>query len=118
MQVIPLICFLCGSGRSAGVDASSIPIICLPFEVITPICVTLGFHQSSNLRVCVCVCVVPLTHDIEPLLPMRLRQDDAHHLSDAVRFYDSEVDVWLDEHDWFCRGRREGDPLDVESSGG
>lgn len=93
-----------------------LPIICLTFEVITAICVTLGFHQRSNLRVC--VCVVPLTHDIEPLLPMRLRQDDAHHLSDAVCFYDSKVYVWLDEHDWFRRGRREGDPLDVESSGG
>lgn len=74
--------------------------------------------KPQSVCLCVRVCAVPLTHDIKPLLPMRLRQDDAHHLSDAVRFYDSEVDVWLDEHNWFCRGRREGDPIDVESSGG
>lgn len=116
MQVIPVICFLCGSGRSAGVNASSTS----PHH--------LSYFQGHYSHLCDArlpskvkpqsVCVVPLTHDIEPLLPMRLRQDDAHHLSDAVCFYDSKVDVWLDEHDWFRRGRREGDPLDVESSGG
>lgn len=116
MQVIPLICFLCGSGRSAGVNASSTS----PHH--------LSYFQGHYSHLCDArlpskvkpqsVCVVPLTHDIEPLLPMRLRQDDAHHLSDAVCFYDSKVDVWLDEHDWFRRGRWEGDPLDVESSGG
>lgn len=70
------------------------------------------------------VCVVGrvrsflLTCDIEPPLPMRLRHDDAHHVSDRLRFEDGKGEVGLVERDWLNRGWWEGDPLDVESRRG
>ena len=46
---------------------------------------------------------------------MRLRHDDAHHVSDRLRFHDGKGEVGLIKDDWLGRGRRAGDPLNVES---
>lgn len=62
----------------------------------------------------VCVCSFPLTCDIEPPLPMCLCHDDAHHVSDRLRFENGKGEVGLVERDWLSRGWWEGDPLDVE----
>lgn len=70
---------------------------------------------SSRLQsVFLCAGAFPLTCDIEPPLPMCLCHDDAHHVSDRLRFHDGEGEVGLVKRDWLGRGRRVGDPLDVE----
>lgn len=46
---------------------------------------------------------------------MCLRHDDAHHVSDRLRFHDGKGEVGLVKRDWLGRGQRAGDPLNVKS---
>lgn len=61
------------------------------------------------------MCSFPLTYDVKPPLPMGLRHDDAHHVSDRLRFHDSKGEEGLIKRDWLSRGLWPGDPLYVKS---